>query len=267
MTQDIVTIRRQVKMVSSSLRQGKLVSAVQTVSAALKLLLTSQLMKAEKDELTGLVREAIDYLNNDNAALKLLPQPLVYPSGGEKTLLDDLNKLSEALRDEAVTEFEEKAKIMAARKAAALVKGQEHLDNENAAGARTVFGTVSKQFPEDGKLRGDIGEKFLNAGYYQDAAEYYLEAVDIEPGNLHNYNRLAIALRKQGMFEMAEENYMRALPLAPEDPNLLFNIGRLYIEWEKWRKAVEFGQKALQMHPDFTEAQKLVNYARKRMMS
>ena len=263
--QDIVTIRRQLKLVSSTLRQGKLASAVQAVIAAIRLMLSTPLMKAEKDEFSGMIREALDYINNSNEIRKLHPVPLEYEPGKEKQLFEGLIELVEILEKKDMSGVEDIVNSLRARQDAALAKGQEHLDNVDYDSARTVFRAISGEFPKDGKLKSDIGEKFLNAGCYQDAAEYYIEAVDLDPVALHNYNRLAIAFRKMGEFPQAEEYYKRALPLAPNDPYLLFNVARLYLEWGKWNQAVEYGEKSLLISPDFAEAGKLVKFARKNL--
>ncbi|MCC8195060.1 MAG: hypothetical protein LIP28_10490, partial [Deltaproteobacteria bacterium] len=65
MSQDIVSVRRQIKLVNSFLRQGKPVPAVQAVIATLRLMLSTPLMKGERDEFADLVREAVEYVNND----------------------------------------------------------------------------------------------------------------------------------------------------------------------------------------------------------
>lgn len=265
MSQDIVSVRRQIKLASSSLRQGKQVPAVQAVIGTLRLMLSTPLMKAERDEFADLVKETVDHINSDATVRKLYPLELIYSPGDEKMLLESMVELLDVLKENTMSEVEELAKIMAAKKEAALAKGQEHLDKQEYDNARSVFGAITREFPDDGTLKSDIGEKYLNAGLYEDAADSYAQAVELDPNALHNYNRLAIALRKLGRFDVAEDYYMKALPLAPEDPNLLFNIGRLYLEWEKWGKAFEYGEKAHAANPEFAEAQKLANFARKRM--
>lgn len=267
MSQDIVTIRRQLKQAPSTLRQGKTMSAVQAVVAALRLVLTTPLMKSEKDEFSGLVKDAVDYLNNDAALRKIYPLELEYRHGGEKQLFDDMTELLEVLKDESTAEATEVAKAMEAKKTAALTAGQEHLDAKEFDKARTVFSDISGEYPTDSQLKGAIGEKALNAGLYEDAAEYLGAAVDLDPNALPLYNRLAIALRKLGRFDVAEGYYQKALPLAPEDPYLLFNVGRLYAEWGKWDKALEFGEKAYTVEPSFEEAKKLAAFARRKLES
>lgn len=161
--------------------------------------------------------------------------------------------------------MEELAKSAAARKESALAKGQEHLSNKEYSRAQSVFGAISGEFPNDGDLRCSIGEKYLAEGLYEGAAACFAEAVAINPEALGIYNRLAIALRKLERFDAAENCYMKALLLAPEDPNLLFNIGRMYLDWQKWDKAAEFGDRAFEIAPRFDEARKLAAFARKRI--
>ena len=265
MSQDIVSIRRQVKQVSSSLRQGKPTPAVQAVLATVRLMLTTPLMKAEKDEFIELIREALGYINHDAGIRRLYPLELLYQPGNEKALFESLQELLDVLKDQTMSEVEELARAMAAKKEAALARGQEHLDANDFDGARSVFGAITGEFPDDSGLQGAIGEKYLNAGMYEDAASHFTEAVNLDPRSLNMYNRLAIALRKLGRFDIAENYYMKALPIAPEDPNLLFNIGRLYLDWQRWDKAVEFGEKAHALNPEFEEARKLAAFARKKM--
>lgn len=265
MSQDIVTIRRQVKQAPSNLRQGKLVTAVQAVISALRLMLTTPLMKAEKDEFADILRESLDSLNNNAALRKIYPLALSYAPGEEKRLFDDLHELLEVLNEKTMSEVEALAKAMEEKKQAALAKGQGHLDAQEYDKARTVYNAITDEFPDDSKLKGDIGEQVLNAGLYEDAAKFLSDAVALDPRELLLYNRLAIALRKLNRYDVAEEYYMRALPLAPEDPYLLFNIGRLYAEWGKWDKALEFGEKAHAILPEFEEARKLAAFSRKKL--
>ena len=265
MSQDIVSIRRQAKMVSSFLRQEKPVPATQAVIATLRLILSTPLMKAEKDEFGNLIKEALDHINNYPLIRKLYPLELFYVSGEEKRLFEEMQELLDVLKEATMSEAEEIAKTLTEKKDAALEKGQRHLDAKDYDSARSVFSDISSEFPHDSELKSNIGEKFLDHGLYEDAADYFTDAVTIDPNALHVYNRLGIALRKLERFEVAEDYFKKALPLAPEDTNLMFNLGRVYIDWGKWDKAVEFGEKAYALDPNFAEALKLANFARKKL--
>ena len=262
---DIVNTRRQVKQVSSLLRQDKMMPAVKAVVEALKLVLTTPLMKAEKDEFTDAIREALDYLNNDQKLRQMYPLAIEYTLGEEKKTFEQLIELLEIVNEDAMAGVAEMAKRIAEKKEAALASGKSHLDAREYDKARKVFSDISAEYAEDAELKSQIGERVLTAGLYEDAAKYFGDAVALEPNALHNYNRLAISLRKLGRFDLAESTYLSVLPLAPDDPFLLFNVGRLYAEWEKWDKALHYGEKAFSLKPDFVEAQKLAVFARKRM--
>ena len=53
-------------------------------------------------------------------------------------------------------------------------------------------------------------------------------AVSTTPGKIRDKNRYGIALREQGEFEAAEQEYLSALAIADDDPLTHHNIGILY---------------------------------------
>ncbi len=265
MSQDIVGARRQLSQVAGMLRQGKILPAVQSMVSALRVVLTNALMRAERDEFAKLIGDSIARLNNDPSLRKIYPLSLEYQPGGEKDLFENLRELLDILKEQSLSEAEEVAKAIAAKKQTALTRGQAHLDAQEHDHARAVFKAISDEYPDDSELKGDIGERVLRSGLYEDAAEYLADAVNIDPHALVLYNRLGIALRKLGRFDAAEGYYNKALPLAPDDPNLHFNIGRMYMEWGKWEKAAEHGDKAFSVKPDFVEAKKLADFSRRKL--
>ncbi len=265
MSQEIGGTRRQLAQLAGMLRQGKILPATQTLFNALRMVLTSPLMKAERDEFAKLIADATSRLNNDPSLRKIYPLSLEYQPGAEKDLFESLKELLEILQEASLSEAEEAAKAVAAKKEAALAKGQAHLDAAEHDRARATFRSIADEYPDDGELKGDIGERVLKAGLFEDAADYLSAAVTLDPHALQHYNRLGIALRKLGRYDAAEEYYNKALPLAPDDPGLHFNIGRMYMEWGKWERAAEHGDKAFAARPDFVEARKLAEFSRRKL--
>ena len=51
---------------------------------------------------------------------------------------------------------------------------------------------------------------------------------------------------------------------AKTDPNLYFNLGRVYLDWERWDKAERASRLALRLAPTFVEARKLLNFVLKK---
>ena len=71
-------------------------------------------------------------------------------------------------------------------------------------------------------------------------------------------------LRKLHKFDIAEKYFMRAVEFAKSDPNLYFNLGRVYLDWQRWDKAERASRLALRLSPEFVEARKLLNFALKK---
>jgi Flp pilus assembly protein TadD len=265
MAQDLINARRHLSQINTQLRQGKIMPAVQALHSALNIVIRQSLMKAEKDEFERMFTDAVLRLNNDKSLRAIYPLALEYGPGSEKRLIADLAELLDMLQEESMAEAEGIAQALIAKKAAVLAEGQGYLDAAEHDKARGVFNALIETYPDDSDLRADIGERVLKAGLYEDAVEHLTAAVEQAPYVLHYYNRLGIALRKLGRFDVAEFYYLKALPLAPDDPNLHFNVGRLYLEWTKWDKAVEHGDTAAALNPDFVEAKKLSEFARKKL--
>ena len=106
---------------------------------------------------------------------------------------------------------------------------------------------------------------YLQYRAYEDAIGYLETALKLKPELVYLYNSIGIALRKTGDFPTAEKYYLRAANYLGRDPNLFFNLGRLYLDWERWDKAVLAASGALKIRPDFVEAQKLKEYAENRL--
>jgi len=254
--------RRQLSTIRSLLRQGQLLSATQTLRTALVAVLGQPLMKSERSEFEELFTEAFKQLNSNAYLRKIYPLELAYVPGSEKDLADSLAELLSLLHDEALAEAENAARLLAEKKAQALAKGQDLLDDQKFDAARAAFKALTDENPDDGDLKADIGERFFKAGLHEEAAEHLISAIELEPGSLQYYNRLGIVLRKLGRFDTAELYYQRALQMAPEDAYVHFNLGRLYVEWQQWDKAIEHGETAYALDPTLEEACKLAAYCK-----
>lgn len=221
------------------------------------------LMKAEKEEFERLVSDGAYHIMADPVIRKSAALEIGYVPGQEREMLDNLRTLLEVFQESFQQEAEEALRLAQEARAAQLAKGQALLDEDDANGAREVFSDLAKANSEDGDLRVDIGDRFLQAGYYQDAAFYLGDALAMNPNSAHIFNSLAMAQRKLGNFAEAEKCYLKAAQGGYKDSHLFFNMGRLYVDWQKWDKAVKAAGGALAMDPNFEEARKLKNYAEK----
>jgi len=100
----------------------------------------------------------------------------------------------------------------------------------------------------------EMAETFLAAGLEHVAEELFLQAIDDTPQDVHLYNRLGVALRRQQKHERALECYQQALKINPKNEKVHFNLGVLYLDLGEKDKAQEAFEMALQLRPNFNEA-------------
>ena len=107
-------------------------------------------------------------------------------------------------------------------------------------------------------LIGNVAERIAAA--YGDrnpeqAVMFLRKALDAKGKNLTRddvklFNKLGIALRQQGKWEEAVEEYRKALHVAPRDENLYYNIGMAYAEGRQFRNARMSMAEAMKLNPD-----------------
>jgi len=265
MSAELTKARQQLSQVRTLLRQGKILPAVQGVQSALLTLLRGQLIKTERQEFETLLADAAAYLANDATVRKIYPLQLAYAPGQEREFNETLKELIGFLNDMVAEEAQEQIRLREERKRALLAQGKAQFEAQEAEKGLQTFADLGQEFPDDPRLRGEMGKILLDASQYAAAVEYLQNALEMDPELLPLYNLIAIALRKLDRFEVAEQYYLRASEYMRMDPSLYFNIGRLYIDWKKWEKAIKAAQAALRLKPDFIEAQKLLAYAEEKL--
>lgn len=260
---DLAKARRQVTSVRTLMRQGKHLPAIQALYDTVLAMIKNPLMKSERDEFERMVTDATYHIMGDNVVRTSAALEISYTPGQERELLDGLRILLEAFQGHMQQEAADGIRRVTERRAMEVERGQALLDAEDFDGARGIFAAISSEAGHDGTMRADIGERFLKARQYADAAVYLGAAIELSPESIHLYNSLAMAQRKLGNYADAEQCYLKAAQAGARDPHLLFNMGRLYLDWEKWEKACKAAQGALTIEPSFEEARKLMVYAEK----
>lgn len=263
-TIDPSRIRAKLGQVRSVLKQGKALPAVMAVQEGLVGLIGGQLLKSERSELEQLVEDAVMLVSNDSEVRKHFPIKLEYVPGQERELHALMRDVIEAFSTATVDGAHEHMKQREERKIAMFENGVQALDNSNIEKARALFKAIINKY-DDPVTYSDIAEIFTARGYYEDAIPYYAAAIEMKPDLYDLYNRIGIALRKMKSFEPAERYYALALQYSNNDPDLLFNMGRLYIDWKKWAKAAKIADAALRYRPDFPEALQMLQYAQKKL--
>ena len=267
MSAELTKARQQLSQVRTLLRQGKVLPAVQGVQSSLLTLFKGQLIKTERQEFEHLLQEATAYLANDAAVRKIYPLQLAYAPGQEREFNETLKDLLAALHDMMAEDAQEQLRLREERKRALLAQGKAAFEAQETEKGLQIFAELGRDFPDDPVLRGEMGKILLETNNYAPAVEYLKNALDMDPKLLPLYNLIAIALRKLDRFETAEQYFLRASEYMRMEPSLYFNIGRLYVDWKKWDKAIKAANAALRLKPDFIEAQKLLAYAEENLQN
>lgn len=136
--------------------------------------------------------------------------------------------------------------------------GQIELELKNLKAALGFFDQATQASPEDTTLLVNMGDQLAEAGFTAESEAFYQKALALDPRLAHAYNRLGIAYRRQGKFQMALDLYRKALGFHPEDENLFYNMARSCWEMEELPSAAKLLAKALEINPEFEAAQQLL---------
>ncbi|WP_029458120.1 tetratricopeptide repeat protein [Solidesulfovibrio alcoholivorans] len=264
MSAELTKARAQINKVGTFLKQAKPLPAVSALYEAINAVLRTPLMKAEKEEFSKLITDAVLLLNGDRNLRKVYPLILNYAPGGERELVETLLNLLTELQATAVEEAKDIMADMEQRVANGLAEGKLLIEEKRFDEARHVLEKLAREFPNDGDLRAQIAELFISGELFEEAFKYLDEAIALSPDQIHHYNRIGIVLRKLHKYDIAEKYFMRAVEYAKSDPNLYFNLGRVYLDWQRWDKAERASRLALRLSPAFVEARKLLNFALKK---
>jgi len=97
------------------------------------------------------------------------------------------------------------------------------------------------------------------------AEKYYFKILEMKGESLSKedmatFNRLGIALRKQGKWKEAIENYKKALTVVPGDERVLYNMGLAYGDGQQHRQAVDCYEQVLRRDPEFHRTAAVVSF-------
>lgn len=192
------------------------------------------------------------------------------PDGSPTAIVVDtipMGDFKARFKDCATHECDLKPKTEADKKMEASLKktavGKMHLDKKEFHAAAFEFGQAIKADGENLEAHLGKGKAHIELGEVDKARETFAKMATIDSlydkENKHLFNEYGIELRKGKMYEMAVENYMKALEIDAEDEALHFNLARAYHESGKFDSATESLKKALSLKPDFNEAKLLLN--------
>ncbi len=105
------------------------------------------------------------------------------------------------------------------------------------------------------EVKRSIAEKCLDKAPAT-AERFFRSIIDAKGGQLRKsdietFNRLGIALRRQGRWQDAVAEYGQALKISPDDENLYFNTAVAYTEGGRHTEALRALERVIKLMPDF----------------
>ena len=145
--------------------------------------------------------------------------------------------------------------------------GKLHVRRQEMEQAETYFDqAIETATREAMSLISAVAEEISEAVDHSSpklAEKYLSKVLEAKQGTLTKeditlFNRLGIALRGQGKWKEAMENYTNALKISPDDEGLHYNMGMAYFDGGDKRMAARCFEKALKINPDFYKASEAV---------
>ena len=103
-----------------------------------------------------------------------------------------------------------------------------------------------------------IAEAYMEAECFNEAEELFVKVLKDNPNQVETYNRLGIALRRQGKLADAERFYSMALKSHPHNAAIHYNLGVLQLNRQEKEKARHSFKEALRLDPSFKRAAELL---------
>lgn len=99
---------------------------------------------------------------------------------------------------------------------------------------------------------------FMDRNMDKEAEIALNDVLKINPDTINVYNSLGIICRKRKDFAGAIQNYQKAMKVSPDDENIMYNLGRAYIENKQVTEAKDCFNNALNIDSNFEEAKKML---------
>jgi tetratricopeptide (TPR) repeat protein len=140
--------------------------------------------------------------------------------------------------------------------------GQLHLEAGNAEEAERFFDeAISAATREAYSTISDVAANIVELCSESEAGiaeRFCRKALELRKdmlstSDLEVFNKLGIALRKQGKWKEAISEYFKAMKIAPKDPVLHYNLAMALMEGKEYRDAQKQMKKAFKFDPAFFE--------------
>lgn len=152
-----------------------------------------------------------------------------------------------------------------------LAKADRQRQQGNTFTAEMEYGKALNIDEDNIRANFGIGLCYLDRNEAAKATDIFNRLIDLdaafEKQHKHLFNDFGISLRKNSMFDEAVSFYSKAVGLTDDDENLYFNMARCQYEKGEHEESLKNAEKCLEINPDSSPAQKLVNHLKKRIAS
>ena len=127
------------------------------------------------------------------------------------------------------------------------------VDTEKVAALVTSY----QADPKNPETLFELGEAYIDAGEWQQSQDWFLKLVEVDPANVHAWTDIGTTHYNLGRTEDAKAAWQKALGLAPNDPQLHYNMGFLYANSDTpdFEAAKQEWQKVIDLAPGTALAQ------------
>lgn len=265
MSASILKAKKQISEVNMLLKQGKLLAAVANLHEAVGFVLKASLMKHELQTFVEALDKAAYLLANDRELKKIYPLQISYKPGEEKELYSALYELLGFLQENLTEDVDSHLAALAEYRQKQLDLARKAVQDGDLVKSQQICQRLVEAEKTDVELKIAIADIFLEGEHYEQALEYLKDAHANDSESAHVFNRLGMALRKAGRFEEAEQFYIQALERQPKNEAIYFNLGRVYLDQHQWKNVISTADQALSLNPEFVEAQKMKLFASRKL--
>lgn len=259
-------VRENIARIKSYLRRDETVRALETLVSTLEMYSKLKVIGNIRFELEVGLDEAITEVSRQSSIHSFLPlganhKPIAlrYIKGKEEVLCLALNSFAARLTAAAEAEAQEQARKVNEHRDQLLASGQECLGRGDNARARVFFARCADEFGQQEGLLSDIAARYKDVGLYVEAADMHQRGVDLFPKDPSHYAALIDCLVSIQEYEKAEKIYELVARQFGFHPKTLLKMAKFYVLWRKKDKAAEAAYRAIQMDPNLTEAQELLD--------
>ena len=148
-----------------------------------------------------------------------------------------------------------------------LKRAEEQRDQGALYSAEFEYAAALDFDEENVRANFGLGLTYMERGESAKAADIFERVVHLDaaftPEHKHLFNEFGINLRKSKLLDQAVDYYTRALEITQNDENLYYNVARAYFERGDRDDCVDNLKKALEINPDFEEANKFMEFLEK----